>query len=92
MTKLLVGQGEVFLLRKLTGVKEDYRGKGLGKWLKAEMALYIKENYPKIKYISTGNANENAPMLAINKQMGFKFHKEGSAIKFDIEELSRKLN
>ncbi|MHA2363207.1 MAG: GNAT family N-acetyltransferase [Candidatus Hodarchaeales archaeon] len=75
----------------LTGVKKEFRGRGLGKWLKAAMLLYIKDKYPEIKYISTGNADVNVPMLAINTQMGFKRYKSGSSIKFEVEELRKRL-
>ena len=30
--------------QELTGVKQEYRGRGLGKWLKANMLFFIKEN------------------------------------------------
>lgn len=57
-----------------TGVLEEYRGNRFGKWLKAEMARYLVANHPEITRIRTGNANSNAPMLAINEEMGFKPH------------------
>ena len=56
----------------LTGVKEEYRGKGLGKWIKASMLNHLKENYPTIKFVRTGNADLNAPMRSINDRLGFK--------------------
>ncbi|MHA1198480.1 MAG: GNAT family N-acetyltransferase [Candidatus Heimdallarchaeaceae archaeon] len=56
----------------LTGVKPEYRGRGLGKWLKAEMMVFIKNKFPEIEFISTGNADMNAPMISINDRMGFK--------------------
>ncbi len=56
----------------LTGVKPEYRGRGLGKWLKAEMMVFIKNEFPEIEFISTGNADMNAPMISINDRMGFK--------------------
>lgn len=58
----------------LTGVRTQYRGRGLGKLLKGRMLLHIKEEYPGVKYITTGNADSNAPMLAINQKLGFKKH------------------
>jgi GNAT superfamily N-acetyltransferase len=76
----------------LTGVKNKYRGRGLGKWLKAAMLLYLRANYTEIKYITTGNANSNAPMLAINKKIGFKIHKELINAQITIEELKKYLN
>lgn len=56
----------------LTGVREDCRGRGLGKLLKALMLLHIRKNYPSVKYVATGNADSNAPMMAINLKLGFK--------------------
>ena len=76
----------------LTGVKEQFRGKGLGKWLKAEMLFFVKENYPKIKYISTGNADSNIAMRSINERMGFKVHMNRISYKFKLCELEETLN
>ncbi len=56
----------------LTGVRASARGRGLGKVLKALMLLHIRKAYPGVKYIATGNADSNAPMLAINSKLGFK--------------------
>jgi len=59
----------------LTGVRADCRGRGLGKLLKALMLLDIRKKYPGVKYVVTGNADANAPMMAINKALGFKKHR-----------------
>ncbi|HDS09822.1 MAG TPA: GNAT family N-acetyltransferase [Firmicutes bacterium] len=61
-----------FIYQDLTGVREQYRGRNLGKWLKAEMLLYIKEHFPQAECIATGNSHRNAPMLSINHRLGFK--------------------
>jgi mycothiol synthase len=58
--------------QQFTGVLPDARGRGLGKWIKAAMVLHIRELYPDAEWISTGNAGSNAPMLKINRAMGFK--------------------
>ena len=55
-----------------TGVPIKYRGRKLGKWIKASMLLFLKENYPEIKVIVTNNAQSNGPMIYINEQLGFK--------------------
>jgi len=71
----------------LTGVKSIYRGRGLGKWLKASMLHFIKENLPKTEYIVTGNADHNAPMLSINTRLGFKHYLQRRSYKFTIDKL-----
>ena len=76
----LVGLTEVFwnpnremlLQQAFTGIDPAYRGKGLGRWLKAEMMQKILHDRPEVQIIRTGNANSNAPMLKINHEMGFK--------------------
>ena len=77
--------------QELTGVSPDYRGRSLGKWLKAEMLFYIKENLPKSIYIQTGNADFNAPMMSINNRMGFARHLTEKCYKIETEELEKKL-
>jgi GNAT superfamily N-acetyltransferase len=76
----------------LTGVRKIYRGRGLGKWLKASLLLYIRENLPEREYLQTGNAEHNAPMLSINTRLGFKPYKEDRIYKFSIEKLKQELS
>lgn len=75
------------LYQALTGVQENYRGSGKGKWLKAAMLLRIREEFPAIKTITTGNATSNEPMLAINERLGFKLHKEQSSFQIETKEV-----
>lgn len=76
----------------LTGVREEHRGRGLGKWLKANMLLQIREQYPDVEYVSTGNADSNAPMLSINDRLGFKVHKDHTMYKAQISDLQSRLS
>ncbi|MHA2276989.1 MAG: GNAT family N-acetyltransferase, partial [Candidatus Kariarchaeaceae archaeon] len=71
----------------LTSVKKEYRERGLGKMVKAAMLLKIKNEFPEVEYVMTDNATDNAPMLAINQKLGFKFHKETVAAQITPEKL-----
>jgi len=55
-----------------TGVDPEHRNQGLGRWVKAAMALKLRELYPTVRRIDTENAGSNEPMLNINIEMGFK--------------------
>lgn len=55
-----------------TGVDPAHRNLGLGRWVKAAMALELRKTYPDVRRIDTENAGSNAPMLSINIEMGFK--------------------
>jgi GNAT superfamily N-acetyltransferase len=72
-----------------TGVRADARGRGLGKWLKAAMLLHVLEIYPDLEWVVTENAGSNAPMLAINTQMGFKRYRAGTEYQITRERLTK---
>jgi len=55
-----------------TGVDPAYRGRGLGKALKAVMLRFCRERYADLRYIRTGNSVTNGSMLAINDRLGFQ--------------------
>ena len=76
----LVGFSELFvrksdqdtLFTSLTAVDRDHRGHALGKWLKADAILRGMERWPDATFIQTENAHSNAPMLGINREIGFE--------------------
>lgn len=80
-----------YIEQLLTGVRDQYRGRGLGKWLKAEMVLFIKNQYPEIKFIQTGNADVNDPMLSINERMNFKRKHSLITYHFDLATINELL-
>jgi len=82
--RTMIGQG-------LTGVRSPYRGRGLGKWVKAAMLLRIQEEFPDVAVVVTGNASSNAAMLSINERLGFRLHKEAWVVELSRDAVERYL-
>jgi len=58
------------LVQGNTGVRREYRGRGIAVALKLKVIDFARRNgYVKVK---TWNASNNAPMLAVNTMLGFK--------------------
>lgn len=88
LTKIKSYQNDLAHIRQgTTGVHPTDRGRGLGKWLKAEMLLHIKHRYPTTQVISTSNANVNPPMNSINERIGFKLHYRRKFYKISVADL-----
>jgi len=73
--------------QELIGVRSEYRGRGLGKWLRAEMMFFIRDTLPEVTYINAGTADTNAPMVSISERMGFKRHHTELCYRFELEAL-----
>ena len=76
-----------YLSQNLTTVVVEHRGQKIGKWLKASLLVHTSNKYPEVQFIRTGNALNNAPMLAINKQIGYEANKEWVDWQISFEEL-----
>jgi GNAT superfamily N-acetyltransferase len=58
------------LIQGNTGVRREYRGRGIAVALKLRVIDFARRSgYEKVK---TWNASDNAPMLAVNTKLGFK--------------------
>jgi mycothiol synthase len=77
--------------QEFTGVLPSARGRGLGKWIKAAMLLHLRELYPDIQWVSTANAGSNAPMLAINKKIGFKQYRAGKEYQMTRDQVAARI-
>ncbi|HKC19919.1 MAG TPA: hypothetical protein VKE27_09840 [Candidatus Dormibacteraeota bacterium] len=76
------------LEQMFTGVLPSARGRGLGKWIKAAMLQRLHEIYPEAEWVSTGNADSNGPMLAINHRLGFKRHRANVEYQLSRDQLA----
>ena len=75
------------LHQALTAVAPKWRGKGLAKGVKAAMLQLVHERHPEVTIGITSNAEANAPMLAINRQLGFSAHRHDGAYQIGTESL-----
>ncbi len=56
-----------------TVVVPAYRGRRIGRWIKAEMWQRLREHRPEVDILTTYNAGDNEYMLAINHAMGYRY-------------------
>ena len=70
-----------------TGVPIKFRGRGLGRWLKAAMMEKVVNDLPTTRLIRTGNEATNEPMIRINRDMGFEPVKTFNHWKFDLDSI-----
>ena len=69
-----------------TGVLPEFRAHGLGRWLKAAMLKRLKEVNPHARFVRTGNANVNEPMLNINRALGFRPYTQETIWQLELEQ------
>ena len=54
-----------------TAVLPEHRGRGLGRWMKAESIRRVRERHSGLAGLLTDTASSNAPMLGINDELGY---------------------
>jgi GNAT superfamily N-acetyltransferase len=55
-----------------TLVLADHRGHRLGQLVKAANLRALREQLPDVRRVTTWNAEDNAPMLRVNRELGFR--------------------
>ena len=55
------------------------------------MQAFLKENLPEAILLVTGNADYNAPIMSINKRMGYKIFQVEKEYNIRIEDLRENL-
>jgi len=92
LTEMFYAEAEPHRLeQELTGVRVEYRGRGVGKWLKAEMLCFAADRYPEARFVNTGNADHNTSMVSINERMGFRKLRAQLFFEFHMEDLASRL-
>jgi GNAT superfamily N-acetyltransferase len=79
------------LWQGFTGVMPAFRNRGLGRWLKAEMLTRVLRDRPQLQVIRSGNADSNAPMLKINRALGFQRFVEWATWQVELEQVEQYL-
>lgn len=75
-----------------TAVSTEHQNRGLGRWLKAAMIERVLGERPELRYVRTGNAESNVPMLKINVEMGFKPYRNLTEWQADVAAAEAYLN
>ena len=55
--------------------------------LKAAMIDKIRRDRPQVRRIRTDNAGSNAPMLKINRELGFKLYKSSTVWQVELDKV-----
>ncbi len=79
------------LYTSLSGVKKEFRGRGICKWMKTELLLYVNKKMPEVSIITTVNANKNDSIRHINDQLGFESLPISYGYGFKVDKLQKKL-
>lgn len=57
-----------------TAVFPEYRNRGIGRWLKAEMLRHLLAERPEVQRMRTQMAGDNGPMQRINAELGYSLY------------------
>ncbi len=71
------------MTQHMTGVKKEYRGLGLSKWIKAAMFKKLVHDFPELEILRTETHPDNHASRELSKQMGYK--QVGTSKEFLIE-------
>lgn len=78
-------QSDYMVNQGITGVLPEYRRRGLGRWLKAELLKWVLEQHPEVKVARTNNAESNSAMLGINIALGFQPYSQETVYQLPLD-------
>ncbi|WP_369147003.1 GNAT family N-acetyltransferase [Streptomyces sp. R44] len=67
-----------------TAVVPAHRGHRLGLWVKTAMVCRLRAEHPGVVEIETDNAEDNAHMLAVNRELGFRSYRRAHELQLDV--------
>ncbi|MCB9230632.1 MAG: GNAT family N-acetyltransferase [Bacteroidia bacterium] len=68
----------------MTGILPAYRGRGLGRWMKAAALQKLHELFPKVRFIDGDTHQLNQPMLKMNHEMGYHAVRQGIEFRLNL--------
>ena len=72
-----------------TAVLDEFRGRGIGRFIKAEVMRWITTERPKTRTVTTSTATDNAPMIRVNQQLGYRAQPTLVDHQADLDQLVR---
>lgn len=72
-----------------TAVLPGQRGDGLARWMKARQALRLHELFPRVESVTVTVNQQNAPMLAVNRAVGYRLLRERLLVEVSTHRLKR---
>ncbi|GAA2338507.1 GNAT family N-acetyltransferase [Dactylosporangium salmoneum] len=66
-----------------TAVLPEHRGRGLARRVKAAQALWLREQFPAVRQVTVTVNQENLPMLAVNRAIGYRTVRERLLVEWD---------
>ena len=74
-----------------TIVRQEHRGHGIDRAIKARMLLELRSAEPTLREVQTWNAQTNEAMLQVNAELGFRPDREWCEYVIDVAELVHRL-
>jgi GNAT superfamily N-acetyltransferase len=72
-TEVRVSRGPITVANtEDTAVVAAHRRRGLGRWVKFESLRLLHADRPEVELVTTTNAEQNEPMLRLNRSLGFE--------------------
>ncbi len=88
----LYAWGAKDIYQAMTGVLPEYRGRGLGRWMKAALYLKLIEDFPENETVTTDMRSANDPILRLNASMGYKLVAKGGEFALKPKDLDEYLS